>query len=101
MRKSVISNCITQKKWFERFVRGVDLLVGSTSRLDQDISTEFMKVLMDKVEAAVKRDGSILERRDLTKKGDHFMSCFVASSRGVKGFIMDAAVLRHPVGKVR
>ena len=29
------------------------------------------------------------------------MSCFVVSLRGSKGFVMDAAVLRHHIGKGR
>ena len=44
---------------------------------------------------------SMLERRDLNKKGDYSMSCFVVSLRGCVGFMMDASGLRHHIGKGR
>ena len=43
----------------------------------------------------------MLERRDLTKKRAYSMSCFVASLRGSKGFVIDASGLRHHIGKGR
>ena len=46
---------------------------------------------MEKMELVVKREASILEKLDLTKKGAYFMSCFVASLRGSEGFMVDAA----------
>ena len=49
----------------------------------------------------VKRKTSMLKRRDLTKKVSYFMSCFVASLRGSKGFMMDAEGLRNHIGKGR
>ena len=74
---------------------GVELRIGSKYRPDQEISIEVMKLIMEKVEAAVKREASILESRDLTKKGAYIMSYFVASlmwGRGVNyGFIRIAA----------
>ena len=39
------------------FVRGVEMRVGSKPRRDQEISIEFMKLLMKNMEAAVKREG--------------------------------------------
>ena len=33
--KAILYNCRNLKTWFERFVRGVDLGVGSESNLDQ------------------------------------------------------------------
>ena len=42
------------KHLVERYVRGLKLRVGSKSRLDQAINIEDMKLLMDKMEAAVK-----------------------------------------------
>ena len=33
--------------------------------------------------------------------GDYFMSCFVGSLRGSKGFMMNASVLRHQIRKGR
>ena len=50
-------------------MRGVYLRFGSKSRLDQAISIEVMKLLMNNMEAVEKREGSMLERRDLTKRG--------------------------------
>ena len=43
----------------------------------------------------------MLERRDLTKKGAYFTSYFVESLRGGKRFMMDAAGLRHHIGKLK
>ena len=77
MRKSALSKCITQTIWFERLVRGVDMWVGIKSRTDQDISIEVIKLLMDNMEAVVKRDSSMVERRNLTKRGPYFIRCFV------------------------
>ena len=82
-------------------MRGVELRVGSKSRLDQEISTEVMQLLMKKIELAVKGKVSMLEMRDLTKRGAYFMSYFVATLRGSEGFMMDAAGLRHHIGKVK
>ena len=53
------------------------------------------------MEVALKGKVSMLEKRDLTKRGAYFMSCFVASLRGSEGFIMDAAGLRNNIGKLR
>ena len=50
-------------------MRGVELWVLSKSRPDQEISIEAMKLLMKKTEVAVKGKVSMLERRDLNKKG--------------------------------
>ena len=58
-----------------------------------------MKFLMLKMEAAVKREGSVLERRYLIKEEVYFMICFVDSLRWGKGFMMDSAGLRYHVGK--
>ena len=44
--------------------------------------------------------GLMLEGMDLTQKGDYFMCCFLASLRGIVGFMMDAAGLWHHIGKV-
>ena len=46
--KSVLYKCVTQKNWFERFLRGVLLLVGGKYMLDQEISIEVMKLQMEK-----------------------------------------------------
>ena len=54
-----------------------------------------MGLLMYKIEAEVKGKVSILERRDLTKKGYFFISCFVVSIRESEGFMMDEAGLRY------
>ena len=48
-RKTVLKNFSTQTIWFERFVRREDLQVGIKSRTDQAISTELMKLLIDKM----------------------------------------------------
>ena len=82
-------------------MRGVELRVGSKSRTYQAISIEELNFLMEKMVLVVKGDVSLLESRYLTKKGAYFMSCFVVSLRGSKGFVMDAAVLRHHIGKGR
>ena len=66
-------------------MRGVELRVGSKSRPDQAIIIEAMKLLMKKMEVAVNGNVSMLEVRDLTKKGAYFMSCFVESLRGARG----------------
>ena len=79
-------------------MRKVDLRVGRKSRRYQEISIEVMKLLMEKMEVEVKEKVSLLERRDLTKKGDYFMIFFVAYLRGGKGFMMDEAGLRHHIG---
>ena len=50
-------------------MRGVELRVGSKSRPDQEISIELMKLLMEKMEVAVKGEVSVLERRGFNKKG--------------------------------
>ena len=73
-RKIVLTKCITQTIWFERFVRGVELRVGSKSSPDLDISIEVMKLLMENMEVAVKGKVSMLETRNLTKKGAYFIS---------------------------
>ena len=78
-------------------MRGVELRVGRNSRLYQAISMEVMNLLMKNMEVAVKGKVSMLERRELTKKGDYFMSFFVASLWDSKGFIMDAAGLRYHI----
>ena len=41
----------------------------------------------------------MLEKRDLTKNVAYFMIFFVASLRGSMGFIMDAEVFSHHIGK--
>ena len=43
----------------------------------------------------------MLERRGLTKNGAYFMSCFVASLRGGKGFMMYVAGFWHHIRKGR
>ena len=50
-------------------MRGVELRVGSKSKPDRTIIIEVMKLLMDKMEVLVMGKVSLLERRDLTKKG--------------------------------
>ena len=72
-------------------MRGVELRVGSKSRPDQLISVEVMKLLMKKMEVAVKVKVSMLEIRCLPKKGAYFISCFVSSLRGGEGFMMNEA----------
>ena len=52
------------------------------------------------MEVAVKVKVSMLERRELTKNGSYFMSCFVAPLRGSEGFMMVAAGLQYHIGKV-
>ena len=59
-------------------MREVELRVGSESMPDQEIIIEVMNLLMDNMEVAVKGEVSMLERRDLTKKGAYFMSFSVA-----------------------
>ena len=76
-KNTVITKFSTQTIWFESFVRGVDLQVGIKSSPDQEISIEVMKLLMENMEVAVKGKVSMLERRELTKNGAYFMSCFV------------------------
>ena len=49
-RKTVITKCSTQTICFERFVRGVELRVGSKLRPDQEIIMEVMKLLMNNME---------------------------------------------------
>ena len=66
-------------------MRKVDLRVGRKSRRYQEISIEVMKLLMEKMEVEVKEKVSLLERRDLTKKGDYFMICFCGIFKGGKG----------------
>ena len=56
---------------------------------------------MKKMEVVVKGEVSMLERRDLTKKGAYFTSYFVESLRGGKRFMMDAEGLRHHIGKLK
>ena len=97
--KAVLAKCVTQTILFERFLRGVELRVGSKSRTNRSIIVEVMKFLMLKMEAAVKREGSVLERRYLIKEEVYFMICFVDSLRWGKGFMMDSAGLRYHVGK--
>ena len=60
-----------------------------------------MKLLMHNMEVAVKGKVSMLERRDLTKKGAYFVSFFVASLIWSKGLIMDAKGSWHHIGKGR
>ena len=66
---TVLTKCITQAIWFEIFWRGVEIWVESKSRTDQSISIEVMKLLIKKMEVAVKGKVIMLQRRDLTKKG--------------------------------
>ena len=82
-------------------MRGVDLRVGSKSRPDQAIRIEVMKLLMDNMEEELKREVSMLETRDLNKKGDHFMIFFVALLRGIDGFMVNVSGFRHYTGRVR
>ena len=77
-RQTVLTNCSTHTICLESFVRGVDLKVGSKSMPDQGIIMGLMKLLIDKMEVAAKGKVSMLERRELTKKGAYLMSCFVA-----------------------
>ena len=51
------------------------------------------------MEAAVKREVSMLERRYLTQKGAYLMICFVDLLRLGKGFMVDAAVFRNHIWK--
>ena len=60
-----------------------------------------MKLLIEQMEVEVKGNVSMLERRELNKKGSYFMICFVESLRGSEGSVMDAEVLRHHIGKGR
>ena len=60
-----------------------------------------MKLLIEKMEVVVKSKVSMLEMRDLTKKENYFMICFVASLRGIEDFVMDAVGLRHKIEKGR
>ena len=53
------------------------------------------------MEVEAKKGFLEVERRDLTKKEDSFMSLFVAYLRWSEGFIMNAARLRHRIGKGR
>ena len=76
-RNTVFTKFITQTIWFERFVREVELRVGSKSISDQELSIELMELLLEKMGEAVKGKVPTLERRDLTKKGAYFMSRFV------------------------
>ena len=57
-----------------------------------------MKLPMENMEVAVKRKVSMLEIRDLTKKGAYLMS-FFSSLRGGKGFTMDSVGLQIHVRK--
>ena len=50
-------------------MKGVDLQVGIKYKPDQEISIELMKLLMEKMEVAVKGEVSVLERRGFNKKG--------------------------------
>ena len=43
----------------------------------------------------------MFERRHFTKKVSYLMSCFVASLRGNKGFVMGAEGFRNHIGKGR
>ena len=54
MRKILLTNCSTQKIWFERFVRGVDLQIGIKLREEHAILVDLMKLLTKNMEAAVK-----------------------------------------------
>ena len=54
IRKTVLTKCSTQTIYFERFVRGVKLWVGRKSSPDHAVSIEVMKLLMEKMEVAVK-----------------------------------------------
>ena len=59
--------------------------VGSKLGPEQAIGIEVIMLLMKKMEVAVTGKVSILVKRDLTKKGAYFMSCFLASLRGGGG----------------
>ena len=66
-------------------MREVELRVGSESMPDQEIIIEVMNLLMDNMEVAVKGKVSMLERRDLTKKGAYFISFFCGVINGYQG----------------
>ena len=53
-RNTVITKFSTKTILFDRFMRGVELRVGSKSRTNQEISIEVMKFLMEKMEVDVK-----------------------------------------------
>ena len=55
------------------------------SRPYQAIIIEVMKLLMDKMEVAVKIEVSMLKMTDLTKKGAYFMSYFLSAFRRARG----------------
>ena len=63
-------------------MRGVELRFGIKFWPDQEIIIEVMELLMDNMEAALKREGEILERRDLTKKWGLLHDFFVALLMG-------------------
>ena len=46
---TVLTKFNNQTTWFERFVRGVELWVGSKSSPDQEIRIEVMKFLIEKI----------------------------------------------------
>ena len=60
-----------------------------------------MKLLMENMEVVAKGKFSMLERRDLTKKGAYFMSCLMALLRGSKSFFVGTVGLQHHIGKGR
>ena len=48
-RNNVLTKCSNQTMWFEMFVRGVELQVGSKSRPDHAINIEVMKLIKYKM----------------------------------------------------
>ena len=98
--KTVLTKCSTQTIYFEGFLVGVELQVGSKSRPYQAIIMEVMRFLMNKMEVAVKGKVSMLERRDLIKASLLYES-FYGFNKKSEGLMMDAAGLWDHIGKGR
>ena len=60
-----------------------------------------MKILMKNMEANVRGRAPMMERHDLIKNWDYFVSCFVVLLRGGEGFMMYAEGLQNNIRKRR
>ena len=81
-KKVVLTKRTTQKVWVEWFLRGVEMWVGRKASTDQAIRTEYIKLLMENMEAYLRVRGPTVENIYLCEKGCLFYVLFCGVNKG-------------------
>ena len=93
--KAILSDCVTNGIWFERFARGCLSRMGEVTRQDRAISLKLMHKLMAHFDAEWTNAPSAEQHHQAASYGAYSIIAFCGSFRGAEVFLTDLHGLRN------